>query len=89
MKLKAKSLFSTKTFQGALLGLVGGLAPILIGCLYESRLPTKEESIAAAGLFSVFGWTLIGRVQSAPAYTPNYLPGPNAADFEAVKNGEH
>lgn len=88
MRRRAKSLFVTKTFTGAIFSLLLGLAPFAIGCFYEHRGLAKEEAIAVIGLFGAFGWALIGRAQTSPVYTPDYLPGPNAADFEAVRNGE-
>lgn len=85
---KSKNLFATKTFQGASLSLLIGLAPFTIGCIYEHRGLTKDEAIAVAALFGTFGWALIGRVQTNPTYTPDYLPGPNRSDFEAADNGK-
>lgn len=78
---KAKSLFKTKSFQGALLGFLAGLAPLIIPCFYESRTINEAEAIALAGLLITFGWALVGRVQVSPAYTPDNLPGPNKSDF--------
>lgn len=83
--MKARSLFTTKTFQGALLGLLGGLIPILISCSYDGRKPTKEEAIAATGLVVTFSWALIGRTTANPVYTPQGLPGPNLEDFNNVQ----
>lgn len=80
-KLMAKSLFATKTFQGALLALLGGIAPIAISCAYDGKPPTKEEAIAVAGLICTFSWALVGRTQISPVYTPDGLPGPNREDF--------
>lgn len=79
-KLRAKSLFRTKTFQGALLGFLAGLAPLVIPCFYERRFLRQEEAIALSGLVITFGWALIGRVQTSPVYTPRSLPGPNKTD---------
>lgn len=88
VKRQVKNLFATKTFQGAIFSLLLGLAPFAISCFYEQRGLAKEEAIAIVGLFGAFGWALIGRAQTSPVYTPNYLPGPNAADFEPGKDGK-
>lgn len=80
-RIRAKSLFETKTFQGALLGFLGGLAPLIIPCFYQRRLPNEIEAIALAGLLITFGWALVGRTQISPVYTPDHLPGPNKSDL--------
>lgn len=79
---KAKSLFKTKTFQGALLGFLGGLAPLIIPCFYQHRNINESEAIALAGLLTTFGWALVGRAQTSPVYTPDGLPGANKSDFQ-------
>lgn len=81
IRVKAKNLFRTKTFQGATLSLLLGLAPFIVSCFYENRGLTKDEAVAIIGLIGAFGWALIGRVQTSPIYTPDYLPGPNRSDF--------
>lgn len=81
-KIRAKSLFKTKTFQGALLGFLAGLAPLIIPCFYQRRTLTQDEAIALVGLIVTFGWALIGRVQKSPVYTPDSIPGPNKSDFQ-------
>jgi len=81
LKYKAKSLFATKTFQGAFLGFMGGLAPLIIPCFYQQRGINEQEAIALAGLLIVFGWALVGRAQTSPVYTPDGLPGANKSDF--------
>lgn len=78
---KTKSLFATKTFQGAFLGFMGGLAPLIIPCFYQRRSINEQEAIALFGLMITFGWALIGRTQTSPVYTPDNLPGPNKSDF--------
>ena len=88
MKTRSKNLFATKTFQGACLSLLLGLAPFAIICFYEHRGLAKEETLAIIGLFGAFGWALIGRAQTGPVYTPNYLPGANQSDFERTENGK-
>lgn len=80
-KQKAKSIFQTKTFQGAAIALLGGLAPIAIACGYQHRLPTENEAIAAAALLTAFSSAMIGRVQTSPVYTPDGLPGPSRKNF--------
>lgn len=82
LKNKAKSLFKTKTFQGALLGYIAGLAPLIIPCFYQRRIPNQEEAVAIVGLTITLAWALIGRMQTSPAYTPNNFPGANKSDFE-------
>lgn len=82
LKHKAKNLFKTMTFQGALLGLLAGLAPLIIPCFYQRRMLNQDECIALFGLTVTFSWALIGRVQTSPVYTPNSLPGPNKLDFQ-------
>lgn len=84
--MKVKSLFATKTFQGATLGLIGGIMPIIINCTYDHKPPTKKEAIAIGGLLVTFGWALIGRTVTNPVYTPIGLPGPNAEDFNEKHN---
>ena len=81
LKYKAKSLFTTKTFQGAFLGFMGGLAPLIIPCFYQRRLPNEIEAIAIIGLLTTFGWALIGRAQTSAVYTPDGFPGANKSDF--------
>lgn len=81
LPFKAKSLFVTKTFQGAFLGFMGGLAPLIIPCAYQRRLPNEIEAIAIVGLLTTFGWALIGRAQTSSVYTPDGLPGANKSDF--------
>lgn len=78
---QARSLFVTKTFQGGILTLIGSIATLLIPCLYDSRMPDKQETTALIGCFLAFGWTLIGRASNEPVYTPDYLPGANQSDF--------
>lgn len=78
---KNKNLFRTKTFQGAVLTLAIGLAPVVIECGYSHRWPDQKNAIAIAGLLGTFCWTIVGRVQP-PAYTPNGLPGPNESDLK-------
>lgn len=79
---RAKNLFATKTFQGAFLGFLGGLAPLVIPCFYQKRVINQDEAIAILGLITTFGWALIGRTQTSPVFTPNNLPGPNKSDFQ-------
>lgn len=79
--IKAKSLFKTKSFQGALLGALATLAPLVIPCFYQRRMLNQDECIALAGLLITFGWALVGRVQVSPVYTPDSLPGPNKSDL--------
>lgn len=81
LKYKAKSLFATKTFQGAFLGFLGGLAPLIIPCFYQRRGMNEQEAIAFVGLLIVFGWALIGRAQNNPVYTEDWMPGANKSDF--------
>lgn len=81
LKYKAKSLFATKTFQGAFLGFMGALAPLIIPCFYQQRSMNEQEAIALAGLLITFGWALVGRAQTTPVYTPDGLPGANKSDF--------
>lgn len=78
----AKSLFKTKSFQGALLGFLATLAPLVIPCFYQKRMLNQDECIALFGLIVTFGWALIGRVQTSPVYTPDSVPGPNKLDFQ-------
>lgn len=78
---RPKSLFKTKTFQGAFLGFLGGLAPLIIPCFYQHRAISEQEAIALAGLLITFGWALVGRAQVSPVYTPDSVPGPNKSDF--------
>lgn len=77
-----KSLFATKTFQGAFLGFMATLAPLIIPCFYQRRNLNEQEAIALAGLLITFGWALIGRTQTSPVFTPDNLPGPNKSDFQ-------
>lgn len=79
--MNVKSLFVTKTFQGALLSLVLGIAPIAVRCAYQKQVPSENDAIAIVALAGTFTWALIGRVQPA-AYTPQGLPGPNKSDLE-------
>lgn len=81
-KIRVRNLFKTKTFQGAFLGFMGGLAPLIIPCFYQRRAPNEIEAIALVGLLTTFGWALIGRVQTNAVYTQDFLPGPNKADFQ-------
>lgn len=81
-KSGAKSLFATRTFQGAVLGLVLGLTPIIVKCGYEHHWPTEEDSLEAIGLLGTFSWALIGRTQTSPVFTPQGMPGPNKSDFK-------
>lgn len=81
LRHKPRSLFATKTFQGAFLGFIGGLAPLIIPCIYQRRSMNEAEAITLAGLLITFSWALVGRVQVSPAYTPDHLPGPNKSDF--------
>lgn len=80
--MKAKSILQTRTFQGAALALIGGLAPIAISCGYQQRLPTENEAIAAFSLLIGFSSAMVGRVQTTPVYTPDGLPGPSKKDFQ-------
>lgn len=78
----AKSILKTRTFQGAVFTLIGGLAPIVISCGYQHRLLTENEAIAAAALLIGFSNAVVGRVQISPVYTPDGLPGPSKKDFQ-------
>lgn len=80
--MQAKSLFTSKTFQGATISLLTCLAPIIISCIYNSRIPSEKESITITGAIITYCWSLIGRMQTSPTYTPSYLPGANKKDFE-------
>jgi CDP-diglyceride synthetase len=82
LKNRAKSIFKTKTFQGAALGFMAGLAPVVIPCFYQTRMPSQDETIALAGLTITFVWALVGRIQTSAVYTPDGLPGPNKSDFQ-------
>lgn len=79
---RAKSLFRTKTFQGAFFGFMGGLAPLIIPCFYQHRNINESEAIALIGLVTTFGWALIGRMETSPVYTPDGMLGPNKSDFQ-------
>lgn len=81
IRYKAKSLFKTKTFQGAFLSFLGGLAPLIIPCFYLHRGMNEQEAIALTGLILLFAWALVGRTQTSPVYTPDSLPDPNKSDF--------
>lgn len=83
---QAQSLFATKTFKLGLLSLLSGVAPILIKCSYEQRKLSVDDAIAVAALFSAFATALIGRTETSPVYTPNYLPGPNASEFTNTRD---
>lgn len=83
---KARNLFHTRTFKLGLLGLLSGLAPIVIRCAYEQRNFSIDEAIALAALCSSFAAALIGRCETSPVYTPDYLPGPNASEFTNTRD---
>lgn len=80
--MASKSIFHSKIFQAAAITLVSGLAAISLKCAYAHRAPTEEEAIAALGLFTTFGLTVAGRVNTNPVYTPIGLPGPNKDEAE-------
>jgi hypothetical protein len=84
---KAKSILQTRTFQGASIALLGGIAPIAIACGYQKRLPTQNEAIAAAALVSAFSSAMVGRVETSPVYTPDGFPGPSKKDFDLKAEG--
>lgn len=79
--MRAKSIFQTATFQHSAIALFGGLAPIIISCIYQRRHPTQNEAIATVALITTFFTALVGRVQTSPVYTPDDLPGPDKKDF--------
>lgn len=75
--MAAKSIFQSKIFQAAAITLISGLAAIGIKCCYAHRAPSEEEATVIVGLFTSFGLTVAGRVNTTPVHTPKYLPGPD------------
>lgn len=82
-----KNLFATRVFWGALFGLIAAVTPAAVD-LAEGRGKTSDHwrtiflAVAAAGL------SVTGRVGAASgAYTPNWMPGPNAPEPELPGDG--
>lgn len=84
--MASKSIFQSKIFQAAAITLVSGLTAISVKCCYGHRAPTEEEAIAVLGLFTTFGLTVAGRVNTDPVYTPIGLPGPDKDETETSAN---
>jgi hypothetical protein len=76
-----KSIWKSKTIQGGLITLLSSLTLIGVNCAYENRFPDKNEAVTIIGFVVAFAWTLVGRNQTAPIYTPDGLPGANKSDF--------
>lgn len=83
---KAVNLFQTKVFKVALVSFLSGLAPILIRAYYERRGFLLEDALTITALSSTMATTLIGRSDTSPVYTPDYLPGSNASEFTSRRN---
>lgn len=79
---KPRSLFATKTFRIGLISFLSAIAPLIVPCIYSRRFPNEAEAIAILGACSTFAFLLVGRVTTDPAYTSDFLPGPNKSDFE-------
>ena len=77
---QAKSIFASKSVQGATITLISSLVGIIINCAYQHRTPSKDEALVSLGFIVSFSWALVGRTQSTPVYTPDFLPGPNKSD---------
>jgi formaldehyde-activating enzyme involved in methanogenesis len=78
-----KSIFSSKTFWGAVLTAVAGIAPI-VGKAVEQKKLSVDNAVNIVIILATTGTTVIGRVQANESlvYTPNGLPGPNQEDLE-------
>lgn len=78
----AKSIFSSKTFWGAVLAGVASLVPVAIKDIKEGKI-TFEDTGQVILILCGVGTAIVGRVDAqVPTYTPNALPGPNKSDFE-------
>lgn len=93
-----RSLFQTKTFQGAAIAFASGLVSILIGAapiverVTARHLPEHQEDIqdglalvmVVCGALGIggSGAAIMGRLDAGGVYTPDYLPGPNERDFD-------
>ncbi|MBD1864275.1 MULTISPECIES: hypothetical protein [Trichocoleus] len=86
---KAKSIFQSRTFWGAMVALLPAIAivaPPLGKAADEGRgLSGTEIANIVVGITGVLGGgtAIAGRVAAAtPVYTPEWAPGPNASDFD-------
>jgi formaldehyde-activating enzyme involved in methanogenesis len=82
-KTTVKSIFSSKTFWGAVLTAVAGIAPIVGEAVEEGKL-SVDQTVNIVVILATTGTAVIGRVQANESlvYTPNGLPGPNKEDLE-------
>lgn len=78
----AKSVFTSKTFWGAVLAGVASLVPLAVKDIKAHKITVDDAGQAILILCGV-GTAIVGRVNAqAPIYTPDALPGPNKSDFE-------
>ncbi|MGF1676792.1 MAG: hypothetical protein ACFCUV_24395 [Rivularia sp. (in: cyanobacteria)] len=81
-KPKAKSLFASRTFWGAVLAGVASLVPLSVESIKEGEFNIDDMGQVVLVLCGV-GTAIVGRVDAkAQIYTPNALPGPNKSDYE-------
>ncbi|MEH2179037.1 hypothetical protein [Nostoc sp.] len=77
----AKSIFTSKTFWGAVLAGIASLVPLGINSIKAQKLTIDDAGQAILILCGV-GTAIVGRVDAkAPIYTPEGLPGPNKSDY--------
>lgn len=79
--LQAKSIFSSKTFWGALFTTVAAIAPI-VGESVDVGKITGSDVAQIIVILCGTGATLVGRVEAGNVYTPDNMPGPNKVDMK-------
>ncbi|MEI2582513.1 hypothetical protein [Scytonema sp. PRP1] len=78
----AKTIFTSRTFWGAILSAVAALVPLGVDSLKAHKITIEDAGQAVLILCGV-GTAIIGRVEAKDrVYTPSFLPGPNKSDFE-------
>lgn len=79
---RAKSIFASKTFWGAIFTAVAAVAPIIGGAVDNRQLSGKDAAQVVVVLAGTAA-TVLGRVQAeAQVYTPHNLPGLNREDLD-------
>ncbi|MCY7273720.1 MAG: hypothetical protein LH702_08230 [Phormidesmis sp. CAN_BIN44] len=78
---RAKSLFQSRTFWGAVLTAIASISPVIAKNVsdYQEKGKIDPNSVSQiAVVLATTGLTILGRLDAtAPLYTPNGFPGPD------------
>lgn len=84
--VRAKSIFQSKTFWGAVLTLIASTSPAIAKNIAEYQATGKinpNEVSQIVVIVATTGLTILGRIDAnTPVYTPPGLPGPDKPKTE-------